>query len=367
MKKYIQLSALAMAVLAATQSYGQTKPASEGVIVTQPGFAAPGLADHAKERPASMAQELPQPKKPIVKPAATQRVEPNKVGDPKVFKPSTKNIIVTEAVHEPEMDELSLMDVTTGGTAQKAAKQEPAPALALGSSLALKPGETATIPIAVGVLNRIVTPFAAVAVDTVSDVQIKTAGSVLLVATADLSPVSVIAREKDAPENAVILTLLPQKGLQARDVKLNVAFPKSLSAGGKRTGGADDELERGSAHPLAVRLKNVMRELAQEKIPSGHSLEQGDGSQANCLLPGVSSSLAQVLAGSNYQIKVYALRNVSGGPIEVDERGCSERHHLASAVWPLQSLAPDEQTELYVIEAPERDAPQAPQRPSALR
>lgn len=360
-----KLSVLAIAAVFAGSAFAQapaTKPVSDAVIPVSPGFVPPGLND-MKRQP----DPKPAPAAKVSTAAAQQDEAPQETAKPKFktreeiaaaearkFKPTGKKVVVSEASAIPQEFFADPVKQPMGGmTATPIGKLE--------SVVNVKPGETASVPIAIGALNRIVTPFVDAVVDTVADIQVKKAGGVVMFATGGMEPASVIIREKEAPESAFMLNLVPQTGIPARDVRINASFAKRATAGRD-----DDAPEKDSAHPLAIKLKNLMRDLAKGKIPSGYAMEKGIGIPAKCDLPGFETREAQVFNGSTMTIRVYAAKNLADGPNELDERGCSSRRQLAAGAWPRMSLGKGEKTELFVIEAPIRESAETATRPSAI-
>jgi conjugal transfer pilus assembly protein TraK len=94
-------------------------------------------------------------------------------------------------------------------------------------------------------------------------------------------------------------------------------------------------------------------------VPGQHPL------MPHCQIPGLSISPVQVITGR--AITVLVARAVNRAPIrtEVNERACMGEGLLAVATWPQSSLAPGEQTELYL--AVKRPGPRAGNaRPSVI-
>ena len=292
----------------------------------------------------------PQPTKTKSAPAKPQAAQ----------KSSGKQVLVSE---ETEFVVSAGSDITVAqelnvGASTTTSRAAP-PAAAFDSIINTRQGEPSVVAISAGKLNRLVTPFDEIIVDTLSKrLQVKQSGGVVMVATKSHEQIDIIIRDAENPANAVMLTLDPQPNIPARDVRINASF-----AG--KSGRADDP-ENETAHPVAVRLKNVMRDMAKGEIPSGYSMKYGNKSAAQCALPGMQTKEAQVLTGSNTTIRVYAAKNISAETIEVDERGCSARNQLAAAVWPRLVLQSGESTELYVVEAPVREASKASTRPSVI-
>lgn len=327
-------------------------PLVPGVTAVQPSFAPPRLA--------SMRQMSEAPVPAQTQPVAPKQ-SPSAIVKPQDQKKSTgKQVLVSEEREFIAPAEVSIVQTENHAKPEIPDSRAAAPAAAFDSVINARQGEPAIVAISTGKLNRLVSPFDEVVVDTLSKrVQIKHSGGVVMVATKSHEPIDIIIRDAENPANAVMLTLDPQPNIPARDVRINASFSGSK-------GGSVDDPENETAHPAAVRLKNIMRYMAKGDIPSGYAMKRGNQSPARCDFPGLQTREAQVLNGSGSTIRVYAAKNISAGPVELDERGCSARNQLAAAVWPRLVLQSGESTELYVIEAPVREASKASIRPPVI-
>lgn len=384
MKSNLKSIVLMIATVFAGSAMAQTKldspaannagvtQASPGVTSVAPGFAPPGLNEMVLDVDAQKPVLKASPGKVLI-PGAVQVADVPMatpailVAKPKVktrdeiaiaearkFKPTGKNVVVSNSTDQPEFDTNMPFAGKPLLRSGPLPKMEPV--------INAKMGEPVNISISIGSLNRIVTPFSNAVVDTLSKAKIKTTGGVIVVAAESEETVSLIVREKDAPESAVMMNLFPQSDISARDVQVNASFAKRNSVDAKD----GDTPERESAHPIAVKLKNIMRDMAKGRVPSGYSIEKGNNSSANCNLPGFDTQEAQVLVGANLTIRVYAAKNIAEGENEMDERGCSGRKQLASAAWPKLAVQKGGKTELFVIEAMIQDAAETATRPSTI-
>ena len=96
----------------------------------------------------------------------------------------------------------------------------PAATLSLGpKTIRVAPGTTAIVEVAIDHLNRIVTPFSAPQVRTVSPATTQVDGNAIYVATASEDPVSLFITEAGDTATAVALTLAPRH-IPPREVRL---------------------------------------------------------------------------------------------------------------------------------------------------
>src|SRR5690606_36848499 len=94
----------------------------------------------------------------------------------------------------------------------------------------VSPGVNELLPVALGHLNRIVTPFEHPVVTTVSNAQTQTKGRVVYVAPADEAPVTLYLTPGDNPEFALSLTLIPKR-IPAREIRLSLGPDASKTLG----------------------------------------------------------------------------------------------------------------------------------------
>ena len=268
------------------------------------------------------------------------------------FVPDGKNVVVSssdqipseiEAAFESTPKLANMSQTTTSSTTQInaiAADLEK-------TQFQAKPGEPINVSIGIGTLNRFATDFQEVVIDTIDELQIKTVGNVFMLATDTLTPVTIIAREKDFPDSAVMINIIPQEGIAAKDIKISAS--KSYSSQ-NRNFQSNTTPNQGVAN-----LKNLLTDIARGKIPSGFSLTHVNPEQStssNCQTAGVRTALRQTLSGSANIVKIYKVENVSNSVIELDERLCTtNQNQVAAAYWPKLVLNKGEKSELYVIES----------------
>ena len=234
--------------------------------------------------------------------------------------------------------------------------------------LKVTPGINELIPIAVGHLNRLVTPFDNPVVTTTSQATTSTHGKIVYVATADETPVTLYITPGDNQDIALSLTLIPKR-IPAREIHLSLdkdtyQVLSKLQQQTPATAGKPVDKEQ----DYITTLKNLFRDLGLQKTPPGFSLrEPGHAESIHCQQDRIQIRTGQLLEGQDMVILVGVVRNTGATSIEFDERSCATHKDevLAVATWPKVVLGPGEATELYV--AVRRSADEAtPLRPSLL-
>jgi len=218
-------------------------------------------------------------------------------------------------------------------------------------NIQVKPGINELMPIAVGHLNRLVTPFDNPVVTTTSQATTSTKGKIVYVATADETPVTLYITPGDNQDIALSLTLIPKR-IPAREIHLSLdkdsykvltKLQQQSAAPGSKA--SDQE------QAYIAQLKKLFRDLGLQKTPAGFSLRDPSKTEhIHCLQDRVQIRTGQVLEGQDMLILVGLARNTSSDPLELDERMCatSKDDVLAVAAWPKVVLGQNESTELYV-------------------
>jgi conjugal transfer pilus assembly protein TraK len=231
------------------------------------------------------------------------------------------------------------------------------------------PGVNEIIPVAVGHLNRIVTPFDRLQVRTVSQATTQVEGNVLYVATPDETPVTLYLTPGDTEELALSLTLVPRR-IPPREIRLTLDAAQykklgSLQSTEKSMGGRVGN----SSQDYIAELKATFRMLAQMKTPKGYALrEPGADEQIRCAQPGLQTRTGQALEGHDRVLLVGVAHNTGLSSLELDERACADGGGdvLAVTAWPKVLLEAGEATELFVAIRRPRDE-DTTVRPSLLK
>lgn len=233
----------------------------------------------------------------------------------------------------------------------------------------IKPGINELMPIAVGHLNRLVTPFDNPVVTTTSQATTSTKGKIVYVATSDETPVTLYITPGDNQDIALSLTLIPKR-IPAREIHLSLDKDsyKILTKLQQQAKTASSAKAADQEQEYISHLKKTFRDLGLQKTPAGFSLrDPSHGENIHCLQSQVQIKTGQVLEGQDMLILVGIVRNTGSTAIEFDERSCAttQAEVLAVAAWPKVVLGANESTELYVVVR--RQAEQASTlRPSLL-
>jgi conjugal transfer pilus assembly protein TraK len=228
--------------------------------------------------------------------------------------------------------------------------QQPATFVA-PQTLQVKPGINELMPIAVGHLNRLVTPFDNPVVTTTSQATTSTKGKIVYVATADETPVTLYITPGDNQDIALSLTLIPKR-IPAREIHLSLDQEtyKRLTQWQQKTKDSSGQSVNQEQDYITT-LKQLFRDLGLQKTPAGFSLrDPSQTEQIQCHQDRVRIRTGQLLEGQDLLIFVGVARNTGVTPIEFDERACASTQDevLAVAAWPKVVLGPGESTELYV-------------------
>jgi conjugal transfer pilus assembly protein TraK len=218
-------------------------------------------------------------------------------------------------------------------------------------ALQVKPGINELMPIAVGHLNRLVTPFDNPVVTTTSQATTSTKGKIVYVATAEETPVTLYITPGDNQDIALSLTLIPKR-IPAREIHLSLdqeTYKRLTQWQRQSTTSSDKPVNQ--EQDYITTLKQLFRDLGLQKTPSGFSLrDPSQTEQIHCHQDRVRIRTGQLLEGQDLLIFVGVARNTGVTPIEFDERACASTQDevLAVAAWPKVVLGPGESTELYV-------------------
>jgi conjugal transfer pilus assembly protein TraK len=218
-------------------------------------------------------------------------------------------------------------------------------------TLQVKPGINELMPIAVGHLNRLVTPFDNPVVTTTSQATTSTKGKIVYVATADETPVTLYITPGDNQDIALSLTLIPKR-IPAREIHLSLDQEtyKRLTQWQRQSTTSSGQPASQEQYYITT-LKQLFRDLGLQKTPAGFSLrDPSQSEQIHCHQDRVRIHTGQLLEGRDMMIFVGVARNTGVIPIEFDERACASTQDevLAVVAWPKVVLGPGESTELYV-------------------
>jgi conjugal transfer pilus assembly protein TraK len=281
------------------------------------------------------AEELPVNALPMLPPVASNTLETMPLADIPGTVPAPPSL----QVELPPVDASVL----------KAANQQ-ATSVA-PQQLQVTPGINELIPIAVGHLNRLVTPFDNPVVTTTSQATTSTKGKIVYVATADETPVTLYITPGDNQDIALSLTLIPKR-IPAREIHLSLDNDtyQMLTRLQQQTATTVGKLADKEQDYITT-LKKLFRDLGLQKTPPGFSLrEPSQAESIHCQQDRVQIRTGQLLEGQDIIILVGVALNTGATSIEFDERACATHKDdvLAVAAWPKVVLGPGEATELYI-------------------
>ena len=154
-------------------------------------------------------------------------------------------------------------------------------------NVSVSPGTTVLIEIAIGHLNRIVTPFESPVVHTVSPASTQVEGPIVYVATDTEDPVALYVSDAPGSATALSLTLAPRY-VPPREIRLTMpgysrrGAPASSSSGVSATAlpmlaNATVSDTVGGAHTYVAGIVELLRGLAQGRVPPGYVVKKGAG------------------------------------------------------------------------------------------
>jgi conjugal transfer pilus assembly protein TraK len=211
------------------------------------------------------------------------------------------------------------------------------------------PGINQLLPIAVGHINRIVTPFETPFVNTVSDATIEAHENVLYIATQSETPVTLFVTPDVGDESmAISLTLAPKKipPIEAT-LKLDKVAEKSFKFSRKKAKRWETE------QPYISTIKRTFKEIALGRLPNGYSIGpvEKDSLLPTCIQEGFQFDFlnGQYLRGHSFAVAIGKVTNNSDSEREIDETQCIDGHIVASTSWPHTIFQPGEESEMIVI------------------
>ncbi len=223
--------------------------------------------------------------------------------------------------------------------------------------ITVRRGVNEIIPISLGYVNRIVTPFAHPevvsssvfsATDSCEEFCIR--GNVIYITVSDSRPVAMFVTEQGRPEKSISVTMLP-KQIPPREVTFR--FPEGSGAQPDFKGN-DRAMRFEHSSDYITSIKKILKSAALNKIPEGYELHETgtDQSVPYCAQSGLEfrfKSPWQYMMGYSFAVYIGVVQNTSDRDIEFDETSCSAHDVAAVAAWPRIYLSPGEKTELFVV------------------
>lgn len=272
-------------------------------------------------------------------------------------------VVPLSAIRDTTPPQITTPATNVAPKVQPAPAETPAPPAPASASrpdaaraLKVVSGVNEIVDVALGHLNRIVTPFAAPEVYTASQAKTKVVGNVVYVGTDKAAPVGlyITDRGEDGAE-AISLTLVPRR-IPPRELRVQIqSYPN----------GGDSRARRWEeSQPYVETIRNLFRAIALGERPAGYELRERPTSRWTppCEAPGgiqgLSFSFAkgQSALGHHFEVAIGVVKNATGGPIELDETWCADHDIAAVAFWPRNLLEPGQTTEVYVAKRHEPGA-----------
>jgi conjugal transfer pilus assembly protein TraK len=211
-------------------------------------------------------------------------------------------------------------------------------------------------------LNRFVTPFEKIKVRTVAsedELISKVDGNIVYLGATKRVGVFITEIGSD---RAISLTLVPED-VPPRDIYIKLSrtgnIPAQLSKVSRNsakangllsTSSVDSDGPDGKSQSHVDVVKDVMRDIALGKIPSGYTMTVPKPGEFKCNIPGFRMKLGQSIEGSSSKIMVFRAENGSNFKEGViDEQYCYKRGVIAVGTWPDVLVAPGSATEVFVM------------------
>lgn len=213
-------------------------------------------------------------------------------------------------------------------------------------------GQTELVNVSVGHPTRIVTPFmqpSVLKIDENAVVSVKQ--NVVYFASDSQTPVTLHIREEGYEGQSITLTLLPQK-IPPREVVVRI---QGHNADGVGVNWKNEKAERWEqSEPYEKTLVELMTTIARGDIPPGYRIRdfRANDESPLCQQRGLSFNFTsgQVITGSEFVVYVGTATNTAGQPLEFVETNCASMEVASVSAWPDVYLAPNQMTEVYVVD-----------------
>lgn len=230
-------------------------------------------------------------------------------------------------------------------------------------SVTVTPGTTVLIEIAIGHLNRIVTPFETPVVHTVSPASTQVDGRVVYVATDSEEPVALYVSDGQGSPVALSLTLAPRY-VPPREIRLSVpGYSRKSAAAPGGTGGSVSALPalanadvseayaQERSRPYVAGIVDLLRAMAQGRMPAGYQVRNGAGGAKVRCAEGLKLRKTQLTEGPAASVVTAAVANTSARPVTLDQYACDIDNGIVAAVaaWPRNVLAPGQESEVFLV------------------
>ena len=233
----------------------------------------------------------------------------------------------------------------------------------------VEPGVNTLIPIAMGQINRIVTPFDRPTIQRLQldDVKVNVEGNAVYVYTPNSRPVALYISEKGDESVSISVSLVPQR---IAPVQATLMLSRKLNnagiAGGAggispiMYGGSEAKAKKWEQKDSYVEtVRNILRTVALGDVPPGYALGNltSGVSIPNCNFSTgtvqdyirYSFNGGQYINGSQFSVIVGVAQNTGPTTVTVDESLCTHPQMAARALWSRNTLEPGQKTEAYFV------------------
>lgn len=270
-------------------------------------------------------------------------------GETIVELPAVPRNVLTKNVPRPISD--AEVNKEKGNSVRSAGSTNNYSTIGEGSVIYAQFGINQIVPVGVEHLNRIITPFAVPTVQTSSTAKTSIKDNVIYVGTDVEKPVTMFIHEEGNQNNAISLTLVPQR-IPPREII--VRFPDNYAGadGGFQPTGTPKAEKWEKSQPYVEAIKNLFRTLALGELPQGYQISRTPRNLTKpvCAMPGIKFDFnnGQYIAGKNLAVFVGVATNISGQALEIKENVCGNWDTAAVSAYPRNVLNSGERTEMYV-------------------
>jgi conjugal transfer pilus assembly protein TraK len=249
-------------------------------------------------------------------------------------------------------------------TAAPASPQDaPVQRAAVGiNDVLVTPGQTQAVRVALGHINRIVTPFRSFDLWTESPEEFQSRGAVLYVSPTSKRPVTLFVTPKGDESLAISLTLVPDE-VPPTEVHLRLADASgalilTAALGGEAAPSTPSPLLPAATSPsfesgpYEESIAAVVKEIAAGQVPAGYAAAPMTAVFPRCRARAglaVAFDGGQRFVGAPFEVFIGVVRNTGSGPVAFDETWCAAPDVAAVALWPDVELAPGAAAEVMVL------------------
>lgn len=235
----------------------------------------------------------------------------------------------------------------------------------------LKPGRSELIPVATGLQNRIATEFVQVEVKTSdAEVPIDVDGGFIYITPMSEAPIGLMIGEAGMPKTMVSLTLMPldvPPVMVDLDVQMSAELKQehqTFKEDRERIAAQEQRLEEIRQDPVGIndprtnskhvdRASSILAEVANGEIPQGFDLAdkipEDERYPCDIRRMAMYHEVGQRLISGRELIDVVRVKNDINGFREIREEYCLGDDVIAVGVFDRATLAPGEDTELYIL------------------